>query len=99
MTKEYRTQMKPVAARAERTETLRLLEVKRDRKHHVPTFWETLSLSAGRVKSLSPAPTKHHFMRGDQKNTVLGPAKGEQGLEKVDRGRPTSRVVHESLEL
>lgn len=38
------------------------------------TFWETLSLSAGRDKSFRPAKTRHHFIKGAQKNTVLGPA-------------------------
>ena len=36
-------------------------------------FWDILSLSAGRVRSFTPAATKHHFIRGAQKNTVLGP--------------------------
>ena len=40
-----------------------------------PTFCETLSLSAGRPRSLRPAPTRHHFMRGAQKNTVFGPVR------------------------
>jgi len=36
-------------------------------------FWETLSLSAGRLKSFKPATTKAHFIIGAQKNTVFGP--------------------------
>jgi hypothetical protein len=40
---------------------------------HVPTFWDTESFSAGRLRSFSPAATRHHFMRGAQKNTVFGP--------------------------
>jgi len=54
MTNEYRTQMKPVAARAK--------------------FCDRLSLSAGRLKSLTPARTRHHFISGAQKKTVFGPA-------------------------
>ena len=38
-----------------------------------PTFWETLSLSAGRLRSFKPAATRHHFITGAQKNTVFGP--------------------------
>ena len=38
-----------------------------------PTFWDMLSLSAGRFKSFKPAATKHHFINGAQKNTVFGP--------------------------
>jgi hypothetical protein len=40
---------------------------------YAPKFCDTLNLSAGRVRSLRPAPTKHHFINGAQKNTVLGP--------------------------
>ena len=40
---------------------------------HLPRFWETLSLSAGLLRSFKPAPTRHHFMNGAQKNTVFGP--------------------------
>lgn len=54
ITNEYRTQIKPVAAKAR--------------------FCDTLSFSAGRLKSLTPAMTRHHFIIGAQKNTVFGPA-------------------------
>jgi hypothetical protein len=40
---------------------------------YVPIFWETLSFSAGRLRSFTPAATKHHFIKGAQKKTVLGP--------------------------
>lgn len=32
-------------------------------------FWEAESLSAGRAKSASPAPIRHHLIVGAQKNT------------------------------
>jgi hypothetical protein len=32
-----------------------------------------LSLSAGRLKSFTPAATRHHFINGAQKKTVFGP--------------------------
>lgn len=38
------------------------------------TFWETLSFSTGLPISLTPAMTRHHFIKGAQKNTVFGPA-------------------------
>jgi hypothetical protein len=38
-----------------------------------PTFCDTLSFSAGRVRSFIPAATRHHFINGAQKNTVFGP--------------------------
>jgi len=38
------------------------------------TFWLIDNLSAGRAISLRPAATRHHFIKGAQKNTVLGPA-------------------------
>jgi len=47
-------------------------------------FWDTLSFSAGRLRSFIPAATKHHFIKGAQKNTVLGPAgwfMNEENLE------------------
>ena len=46
---------------------------------HVPTFCDTLSFSAGLPRSFKPAATRHHFISGAQKNTVLGPER-EVGL-------------------
>lgn len=42
--------------------------------HASATFCDTLSLSAGRLKSFTPAATRHHFINGAQKKTVFGPA-------------------------
>jgi len=62
--------MKPVAVRAIwSSQTAQTTLAERDG----PRFWDTLSLSAGRLRSFNPAPTKHHFINGAQKNTVLGP--------------------------
>ena len=48
--------------------------VKRDiSMNYAPTFCDTLNLSAGLARSFNPAATKHHFINGAQKNTVLGP--------------------------
>lgn len=44
-----------------------------ERAEDTPTFWVTLSFSAGRERSFTPAATRHHFIIGAQKNTVLGP--------------------------
>lgn len=60
-----------------------------ERSHDAPKFCDTLSFSAGRDKSFSPAATKHHFIIGAQKNTVFGPsyqhskfARGKSGIQK-----------------
>lgn len=83
MTSEYLTQMKPVAARADRAErkgksesdeTCGLYLIR-----HAPTFCDTLSFSAGRCKSFNPAATRHHFITGAQKNTVFGPVAIQEG--------------------
>jgi len=38
-------------------------------------FCDRESFSAGRLISFSPAATRHHFIRGAQKKTVLGPVR------------------------
>ena len=67
-----------------------------------------LSLSAGRLKSLTPAMTRHHFIIGAQKKTVLGPISCTRvrnsdsfsyGSSLDTEHELTSRVVHELLEL
>lgn len=70
-----------------------------------PTFCETLSLSAGRPRSLRPAPTRHHFMRGAQKNTVFGPiccweghehksSRSARSLEGRRRRQERRKIIH-----
>ena len=74
---EYRTQMKPVAAKAiklsQKHRSIRIYE-KFGLQYNLPTFWDILSFSAGRLKSFRPAATSNHFANGAQKNTVFGPA-------------------------
>ena len=73
--------MKPVAARANiaigRMKVVMSLactiNTVMEHAWYAPTFCDTLSLSAGLERSFKPAATKHHFMIGAQKNTVLGP--------------------------
>ena len=70
ITNEYRTHINPVAVRAAGPFRCNAQKVG---SQCIPRFWDTLSLSAGRVRSFTPAATKHHFIIGAQKNTVLGP--------------------------
>jgi len=62
----------PVAARAMSRENGQLL-LTCEWDNHIPRFCGTESFSAGLDRSLRPAATKHHFIRGAQKKTVLGP--------------------------
>ena len=80
MTKEYRTQMNPVRVRASRA------SVTLSQNHHwpcLPVFCDTLSFSAGRLRSFNPAATKHHFIIGAQKKIVLGPGCYEFRIERL----------------
>lgn len=52
--------------------------------HASATFWDMLSLSAGRLKSFTPAATRHHFINGAQKKTVFGPAGWFMNAENFD---------------
>lgn len=84
----------------------RLYDAARD----IPRFCDTLSFSAGRERSFTPAATRHHFMSGAQKKTVFGPG-GVNGDSThrtlwsdadprlLKRLRRTCGVVHERLEL
>jgi hypothetical protein len=65
--------MKPVAVKAIRGPSSDAFHDAYDAQH-VPRFWETDSFSAGLERSFSPAATRHHFISGAQKKTVLGPA-------------------------
>ena len=57
-----------------------------------PTFCDTLSFSAGLWRSFTPAATRHHFISGAQKNTVLGPIVHNQG-ERGDHRIPDAWKV------
>lgn len=61
-------------------------------------FCDMLNFSAGLLKSLIPAATRHHFIRGAQKNTVLGPVIQSEFYDKCVRWfNYTSWVAHEGL--
>src|SRR6266702_4485316 len=99
--------MIPVAASAENRACPVRSGKKRQKKSHEPRFCDAESLSAGRARSFTPAATRHHFMRGAQKKTVLGPAQHRVGCPGVSSGGSgaktslegrTSWVVHERLE-
>lgn len=57
------------------------------------TFWFTLSFSAGRDRSFTPAATRAHFAMGAQKKMVLG-GRGEFRAE-VGRKREISWLTEE----
>jgi len=50
-----------------------------NRAANEPRFCDMLNLSAGRDRSFNPAATRHHFIIGAQKKTVLGPGKSRMG--------------------